>query len=115
MGKYYVLSESQVERLAETIKAAILKGVKPLNLPDDEPGGSRTVRRATARGTGGRKRLSQVVYENMGQEPFTTKEAFDKIRGQYEFKGARGLDSIRTSLASDSRFERLDDGRFKKR
>ncbi len=114
MTKYYVLTEGQVEQIGETVKAAILRAIKPLNLPA-EPGQPKTERQPQTRGRRGQKRLSAVIYENIGQDAFTPQEAFDLVQDRFEFKGDRGLDSVRYSLRTDTtRFKKLEDGRFQK-
>jgi hypothetical protein len=112
MTKYYVLTEGQLEQIAETVKAAILKAVKPLNLPM-EPDQARAEKQAGTKGRRGQKKLSVLIYENMGDGPFTPQEAYQAVSGKYTFRGDRGLDSVRYSLKSDTaRFQQIDDGRY---
>jgi hypothetical protein len=114
MTKYYVLTEGQVDQIAETIKAAILRAIKPLNLPV-EPGQAKAEKQAQTRGRSGKKKLAAIIYESIEKEPFTAQEAFSSVQGKYEFKGDRGLDSVRYSLRTDSsRFIKLEDGRFQR-
>jgi len=114
MAQYYVCTKKTLETLAKKLVEMMLQEGSIVELPG-QVSATRSIREKTGDRKRRGQRLSDIIFDNMGPEEFSAKDVFEKISSIYHFRGDRQLDSIRTALKNDNRFDKLEGSLFKKK
>ncbi len=122
MQEYVVIEKGPLLKLRAAISTLVgdidqllNKGVGTLNLGEKESKLVASPIQATSKSirSGG---LKDVLYTHAPSGAFSARAATDALEGKYKFATKnRQIDSVRNALRNDDRFEKLPDGRFKRK
>lgn len=123
MRKYRLIGQEEIEALAVRISLSITKEIQHLGtiitIPDNQPApfGTEGHQIKRRRKRMGGKSMADLIYENVNQPEFTTKEVAEILGGIIpDWKTPRPLDSVRTAMKNDpDRFEKISEGKYRKK
>jgi hypothetical protein len=124
MRKYKIIAQDEIDALAARITSLVIKEIghmgQVIAIPDGSPSLFESDKKAAKRRRSGKlggKSMSDWIYESVSASEFSANEAADILRGTIpDWNNPRAADSIRTALKNDpTRFERLPNGKYKKK
>jgi hypothetical protein len=126
MRKYRIVAQDEIDGLAAKIASLIGKEISRMGQVIAIPDGQSSVfdpgpigqkrKRSPGKRLGG-KSMSDWIYESIDLPEFSTSEAAEILKKIIpDWTNPRATDSIRIALRNDpNRFERLPNGKFKKK